>query len=135
MTRQSTTAALLIAFAAFALVSLLRGAPYLEHLLPGGLPLGNLLSALGLCALPGAAVALSRHGTALRTISVALLCCAALWLPVSVLVAGNLQLNFDGRGGSAWLAISAAIFVGSCLALLWALGAKALSMIRGAGAA
>ena len=48
-------ALLLITVAGFSVGSLLIGARYSEWVLPGGLPLGNVLAAAGLCSLAGAA--------------------------------------------------------------------------------
>jgi len=135
MTKKSLIALMLVAFVALVVLSLLRGASYLETSLPGGLPLGNGLVALGLCALAGAAVVLSGQGSALRAASLVSLAGAALWLPVSVVLAGNSQLSFSGGRGSVWLALSVAIFAAACFTLLWALGAAVLAKIRGAGAA
>ena len=135
MTKKSVIVSVLVAFVACVVASLVGGAPYLETPLPGGLPFGNCLVALGLCALAVAAVVLSVRGSALRAASLVSLVGAALWLPVSIAPAGNPQLNFNGGRGSVWLALSVAVFVGACSTLLWALGAAALAKIRGAGAA
>lgn len=123
----------LLTFVAFVVLSLGRGAPYLEAPLPGGLPFGNVLVGLGLCALAGAAVALSARGTTLRAASLISLVGAALWLPASVVLAGNLQLNFGGGRGPVWLAMTIAVIACACSTLLWALLALALVNIRGAG--
>jgi len=121
--------------AAFALLSLVSGASYLETMLPGGLPLGNALTAIGLCATAGSAVGLSARHTALRLVSVASLFGAAAWLPASIALAGNLTLNFDGARGVAWLALSIAIAVTVLGALVWALAAALLARYRRARAA
>lgn len=134
MTKKIITVAVLLAVVVFVVLSLLRGASYLETPLPGGLPLGNVLAALGLCAMAGAATALSLRGTGLRTAALASLVGAALWLPASVLLAGNPQLNFGGGRGATWLVFSVAVFAYACTTLLWALGASVLAKIRGAGA-
>ena len=126
--------AVLLAFVAFVLLSLLRGAPYLDASLPGGLPLGNVLAALGLCAMAGASVALSPPGTARRIAALLALAGAVLWLPVSVLLAGNLELNFGSGRGAVWLALSVAVFAGACSTLLWGLGASVLAKFQGADA-
>jgi len=127
--------ALLLFIAAFALVSLFSGAPYLETMLPAGLPLGNALTAIGLCAAAGSAVGLSTRRTALRFVSVASLIGAVSWLPASIALAGNLTLNFHGAYGGAWLALSVAVLAAVVCALGWALGASLLSKYRRAGAA
>lgn len=102
------------------MLSLVFGAPYLEALLPGGLPFGNALTALGLCAAAGAAVGLSARGTALRAVSLAFLLATVAWLPVSILLAGNLALNFGGGRGTVWLVLTVAIAIGVLCLLLWA---------------
>lgn len=135
MTGKGVLVAVLLAAVAFVSLSLFRGAPFLGIALPGGVPIGNVLTALGLCAISGASVALSMRGTKRRTFAVASLAAAVLWLPVSVLLAGNPQLNFNGGRGDAWLAFSVAVAVGACSTLLWGLGASVLARVRGAGAA
>lgn len=124
------TAIALLAVAAFALLSLLLGAPWLETRLPHDLPLGNALAALGLCAMAGASVALSARNTALRSAALATLAAAALWLPVSVMLAGNVELNFDNDRGAIWLACSAVVGTVVLCTLSWALIAAGLSRIR-----
>jgi len=130
VTQRRTIVALLLAITAFALLSLVAGASYLETMLPGGLPIGNALSAIGLCAPAGAAVALSSRRTALRRVSVAALIAATLWLPVSIALAGNLTLNFNGGRGEAWLIFSAAVGAAVFCILGWALIAALLSRHR-----
>jgi hypothetical protein len=130
-----TIVALFLVIAAFALLSLVYGASYLETMLPGGLPIGNALTAIGLCAAAGSAVGLSARRTALRLVSAAALIGAVLWLPVSIALAGNLTLNFDGDRGVAWLGLSVAIVAAVFLALAWALVASLLAKYRRAPAA
>jgi hypothetical protein len=119
--------ALLLAITAIALLSLVFGASYLETKLPGGLPVGNALTAIGLCAAAGAAIGLSRRRTTVRRVSVASLIGAVAWLPVSVALAGNLTLNFHGGHGDAWLALGIAIAATVLCALIWALIAHSLA--------
>ena len=111
----------LLAIAAFAAISLVRGASYLDAMLPGGLPLGNALTALGLCAAAGVAVGLSAPGTVLRLASLVSLLGAVAWLPVSVVLAGNLQLNFSGERGLAWMVFSLVVMLDVLGTLAWAL--------------
>lgn len=132
---QKTIAAALLAIAAFAVLSLAYGATYLEAMLPGGLPFGNALTALGLYAAAGAAVVLSARGTALRAVSLASLIAAAAWLPVSIALAGNLTLNFGGGRGLTWVVLSLGVVTGVLGALVWALAAALLALRRRAGAA
>ncbi len=135
LTMPKTIVALLLVIAAFAVLSLVTGASYLETMLPGGLPIGNALTAIGLCAAAGSAVGLSARGTALRLVSAASLIGAVAWLPASIALAGNLTLNFDGDRGIAWLGFSVAIVAVVLLALVWALVASLLAKYRRAGAA
>lgn len=134
MTVPRTIVAVLLALAAFAVLSLASGAPYLEAQLPGGLPLGNGLTALGLCAAAGAAVGLSARGTSLRNCSLAALVAAASWLPVSIAIAGNLALNFDSGRGPIWLALSLGVGVAVLAVLAWATVATLLALRRRADA-
>ena len=130
MTRRTLVAALLF-IAAIALLSLFSGAPYLETELPGGLPLGNAVAAIGLCAAAGSAVMLSARRTVLRRVAAASLAGAAAWLPVSIALAGNLALNFGEGHGVAWLVFSLAVLVAVVVALAWALAAAARPAERG----
>lgn len=134
MTTTSASVAALLVLAVAAILSLALGAPYLEARLPGGLPLGNVLAGLGPCAMAGAAVVLGKRGSVLRVASLASLAGAALWLPVSVILAGNPELNFDNGRGPVWLAFTAVVVIGAAGTLLWALAASALAKVRRAGA-
>ena len=110
--------------------SLAIGTAPLDATLPGGLPLGNLLAAVALCALAGTSVALARPDGAFGRVAGIVLVAAAAWLPLSLVLAGNLTLNFSGWRGTGWLLLSIAI-VGAVLATLaWALLANLASAIR-----
>lgn len=135
LTMQKTIASALLAIALFAVLSLVFGATYLEAALPGGLPFGNALAALGLCAVAGAAVALSTRSTALRAVSLFSLIAAAVWLPASIALAGNLALNFDGGRGLAWAVLNLGVVGLVFGALVWALAAALLAMRKRSGAA
>lgn len=124
---------LLLIVASIALLSLALGASYLETMLPGGLPLGNALTAIGLSAAAGAAVGLSAGHVVLRRVSVASLIGAFAWLPASIALAGNLTLNFHGGYGLAWLVLSLAVVATVLCALTWALVATLLAKLRRAG--
>ncbi|QSX74246.1 hypothetical protein HIV01_013740 [Lysobacter arenosi] len=109
---------------------LLTGAAWIESELPGGLPAGNALAALSLCALAAVPVAMSVPGTALRRASLAVLIAAAAWLPISIALAGNLALNFAGDRGGIWLMVTLAVIVGVAGTLLWASIAAAAAIYR-----
>jgi hypothetical protein len=114
------------ACAAFALGCLMSGTPWLEAELPGGLPLGNALAALGLCALACTALAIASRGWTRHVACVALIAAAA-WLPVSIAMAGNLALVFSGTRGDAWIAWSAGVAACALLALALALLHRAIA--------
>ena len=97
-----------MAAAALACLALLvSGADALEARLPGGLPLGNAVSAAALVLAAWAALRLEAKGSRLRGIALCALVLSALWLPASILLAGNLELNFAGRAGRAWTVLTA----------------------------
>lgn len=125
-----TIVTFLLVVAAVALLSLAFGASYLETMLPGGLPLGNAITAIGLCAAAGSAIGLSARRTILRLVSVVSLIGAVAWLPVSVALAGNLTLNFHGGHGVAWLSLSVGIVATVFCTLTWALAATLLAKYR-----
>ncbi len=112
---------ILLAAALFAALSLIFGASYLETKLPGGLPVGNVLVAIGLCACSCAAIGLSTRGSALRSVSVMAFVLAASWLPLSIALAGNPDLNFSGSRGDIWLLFSLGTLTLVLIALLWSL--------------
>lgn len=111
---------LLLAIAAFSIGSLLAGASYLEQDLVGTLPIGNALAAMGPCSLAAIALLLSSPHSACRTTSLVALLASVLWLPVSVVLAGNLALNFSGARGTAWIAMTLATIVVVLVSLVWA---------------
>ena len=127
--------AALLVTAVSAFASLALGADSLDAVLPGGLPVGNVLAALGFCAAACAAVRLCALGTLSRRVSMVLFFAAAAWLPVSVVLAGNLALNFGGWRGTAWLAYSLVVAAGVSCCLLWALLRSLVALCRGAGSA
>lgn len=103
---QKLIALVLFTLAAISIGVLVSGVSYSERVLPGGMPLGNALASIGLCSLAGAAFCLSPEASIRRRISGAVVGVAALWLPISIALAGNLALNFSGSRGTAWLIIS-----------------------------
>ena len=112
------------------IAALLAGGTLLEAPLPGGLPLGNLVTACTLCAPAGVAVGLSPQKTLVRYFSLASLVAACAWLPVSIALAGNLSLNFEGASGEMWLVLNLVTFVAVYCSLAWALVVRRLIRIR-----
>ena len=116
--------------AMFATYSLVSGAAYLESLLPGELPFGNALTAIGLCSAAGAAIGLSQPGTILRAVSAASFVAAVLWLPLSIALAGNLALVFNGGRGVAWVWINIGTVSAVSFSLALALCSLLVSRVR-----
>jgi len=125
----------LLALAVVSLASLLSGASYLEFALPGGLPTGNALAAIGLASTAALPVLLSSAGSVLRGAALAALAAAACWLPLSIALAGNLALNFASGSGSIWLGFTLAVILFVLCTLAWALISRLVAMRRRVGAA
>ena len=121
--RQAIIAVLAIA-ALLAVGFLLSGSSVLERRLAGGLPFGNALSAACLVLPAWAATLLAPRGTKIRRFSAAALLLAVVWLPFSVALAGNIDLNFAGSTGTTWLALTAGAFLASFGSLLAALASS-----------
>jgi hypothetical protein len=115
--------ALLAALAAAAIGLVASGWSGLESRLPGGLPVGNAASA---AAMVHAAWAAFRLAPApwIRRIAAVSLAVALLWLPASIALAGNLELNFDGSTGPAWFALTAFALLASWGSLAMAAAAR-----------
>lgn len=109
------------ACAVLAIGLLLSGWSGLEEHLPGGLPVGNALSAAAVILAAWAAALLTRRGTFLYRLCVAALVLAISWLPVSIALAGNLDLDFDESTGPVWFAFTALALLASFGALVAAL--------------
>ena len=126
-----SVAALLVGIALATLGALFSGAGWLESTLPGGLPAGNVLAALALCAPAAAAAVIARHGSLSRRLAVGVLVLALAWMPVSLLLAGNPELNFSSGRGNTWLALSLALAACAYGVLAWSLAAATLRAWRG----
>jgi hypothetical protein len=113
----------LFVVAGFCVGSLAAGAGFIDWTLPGGLPFGNLLASIGLCALAGTALALCPHGSLRRRVAWIVLFVAALWLPFSIALAGNLALDFSGTRGSPWWLATATLVLAILLCLAWSVAA------------
>lgn len=114
--------------------ALVTGAPWLERPLPGGLPLGNLLTAAALASLPAAASCLAPPHALARKFAALAFMLSLAWLPVSVLLAGNLALHFGDDVGDAWLAGSLGLVLLGWLAWCWSVVARLLARMGSAAA-
>lgn len=114
-------------------ISLLAGRyELLEGNLPGGLPAGNLLAAITFAAWPAAAVLIARPGSLARRLAIGALALALAWLPVSLLLAGNLALNFEGLRGTLWMGLTVLTLSAGTAALAWSAIHRLISHQRGA---
>lgn len=116
----------LFAVAMAAIAMLASGAGWVEASLPGGLPVGNALAALGLVAMSAIAVVLAGRVGRLRRVALVVFGAAVAWLPVSIALAGNLALNFGGLRGTLWLWFTVAIVIASVCTSAGALLARVL---------
>lgn len=122
MNRGGPAAFAMIALALLGVVLLVAGWGGLEARLSGGLPIGNALSALSMILAAGAGLVLSDRGTWVRRYAVAAVLLATAWLPLSIALAGNADLNFNDGTATAWFALTAITLVLSFSALPLAIG-------------
>jgi hypothetical protein len=122
---------ILLTIVLFTFVSLVKGAAYLVWLLPGGLPFGNVLTATGLTSAAVVALVLSKPDSVLRWIAITSIVLSVLWLPMSVRLAGNLSLNFDGTNGSAWRYYTLVTFVFVLTSMLLAIAQSLMDRMLG----
>ena len=123
--------AVLLTIVLVAAASLVAAAPYLLWLLPGGLPFGNALTAAGLCSAAVVAFLLSNPGTVLRWAAIVAIALSLLWLPISIGLAGNLSLNFDGTNGLLWRRYTLATFAFVLMSMLWAITQRIVNNWQG----
>ena len=74
---------------------------------------------------------LSPPGSADRKLAFIALVVSIAWLPVSVLMAGNLNLNFSGDRGFAYIVFTTVTVLLAVIALAWALARLAWRRSRG----
>ena len=93
------------------------GAGVLEYRLPGGVPFGNALTVAGLVAAASFSRLVAAPGSLLRILSYIALAAAVAWYPVSIAMAGNLNLVFPRGNGRAWtyFTLAGAVVVGAAL--------------------
>jgi hypothetical protein len=103
------------------IATLVSGAPILSARIPGGIPFGNVLSVFPFFLPAFLAIVISQPRTLVRRFSIASLAAAVSWLPVSFGLAGNLNLNFSGTRGEAWIWLSLVTAVLTAIALVWAM--------------
>src|SRR5574343_1969402 len=128
-------AAALLLVAASSLFAILSGADYLSAMLPGGLPVGNVLAALVFLGMSGAGYVLAKERKVLGRIAAIVLAGSVLWLPVSIALARNASLNFAGWNGTLWFLFTVGLFFAAIGTLLVAVGAAVRSARQAKNAA
>lgn len=128
--RDTVAACAIAGMAVLAACLLASGWDGLEATLPGGLPLGNAVSAASLVLGAWAAFRLSAPGSWVRRFAAFALAVALSWLPLSIALAGNLELNFSGSTGAPWLAFTAFAAIAAFGSLLAAVAARGMARAR-----
>ena len=130
LTRNFTSlyATALLLLAALSIYAILSGADYLNVILPGGLPLGNVLAAVVFLGISGAAYLLAKQRKVLGRIAAIVLAASILWLPVSVALARNASLNFAGWNGTLWFLFTIGLLFAAIGTLLVAVGVNLYSL-------
>jgi hypothetical protein len=105
---------------------LATGSDWLEVALPFAFPAGNLVAAAMLVALAAIPRLLARQGSKLRIASKWLLAAAIAWLPLSMALAGGMQLSYSGWVGWAWMAYTLTLLLALPAMLGWAIVAALL---------
>ena len=125
----------LLLLAAFSIYAILSGADYLSAMLPGGLPLGNVLAAAVFLGLSGAAYLLAKQRKVLGRIAAIVLAASTLWLPVSIALARNASLNFAGWNGTLWFLFTIGLFFAAIGTLMVAVAVNLYSLRKAKSAA
>ncbi|MFM6987970.1 MAG: hypothetical protein ACKOXG_04795 [Arenimonas sp.] len=125
----------LLLLAAFSMYTILSGSDYLNALLPGGLPLGNVLAAAVFLGVSGAAYLLAKQRKVLGRIAAIVLAASILWLPVSIALARNASLNFAGWNGTLWFLFTVGLLLAAIGTLLVAVGVNLYSLHKAKTAA
>jgi hypothetical protein len=102
--------------------------------LPFAFPAGNLIAAALLIAASSLAVLLAVRGTRLHAAARAILLLSIAWLPVSMAIAGGVQLSYSGWQGWLWIAYTCALLVAIPVVVAWALVATVVGRRKAAGA-
>lgn len=99
-------AAILLLLGCALMAAFLLGASVLDQELPFGLNAGVAAAALSLVLVAAGPAWLAGPGTPFRRLSRVALAAAVAWLPVSILLAGGLQLSYSGWRSVAWLVLT-----------------------------
>lgn len=124
-----------LAFAAASGWLLFSGSDLLDAELPFKFPAGNIAAAVMLVAAAVIPVLASVDGSKLRAVARATLLLAIAWLPVSMAIAGGMQLSFSGWQSWVWMIYTLAILLLVPVVLAWAVVAALLARRKPASSA
>ena len=104
----------------FTILSFIFGASYLETSFFGLIPIGNLLIPLGLISFPLLSKVLFTQNKVLGILNTLSLLVSISWLPIGVLLSGNLEMNFinDAHDSALFQKITYAIISGVLISFL-----------------
>lgn len=131
MSRRAAFAFISAGIVVLAAGSLASGSAWLSAIPLQSLPIpaGNLVAAVLYISLSALTVFATRSGTVARAAAWLLLAAAVLWLPVSIWLAGNVNLNFTTSSwrSELWMVYTVmALPIGCLLLLLWQLIRRAM---------
>lgn len=109
---------------------LFSGSELLDVELPFDFPAGNIAAAVMLVAMAAIPVLSSMPGSRLRAVAKATLVAAIAWLPVSMAIAGGMQLHYSGWQSWLWMAYTLALLLAVPVVLGWAIVAALLQRRR-----
>lgn len=109
---------------------LFSGSDLLDVELPFSFPAGNIAAAVMLVALAAVPVLSSPPGSRLRAIAKATFVAAIAWLPVSMAIAGGMQLHYSGWQSWVWIAYTLALMLAVPIVLGWTIVATLLQRRR-----
>lgn len=109
---------------------LFTGSELLDVELPFAFPAGNIVAAVMLMGIAAVPVLSSAPGSRLRTVAKLTLVAAIAWLPVSMAIAGGMQLHYSGWQSWVWIAYTLALMLAAPVVLAWAMVAALLRRRR-----
>jgi len=106
----------------------------LDAELPFAFPAGNLAAAVMMVAMAAMPMLLAQPGSKLRFVAKWLLVATVLWLPVSMALAGGMQLSYSGWQSWAWMIYTLLLLLAIPVVLVWVVVAAFMAARKGATA-
>lgn len=105
---------------------LFSGSELLDVALPFDFPAGNIAAAVVIVAIAAIPVVSSATGSRLRNFAKVALVAAIAWLPLSMAIAGGMQLHYSGWQAWLWMAYTCAVLLAMPILLGWSIVAAVL---------